>query len=138
MRNPKGDDSRPAILVAEDDPDQCVLLTETLTDAGFHVMPVLSGDAAIKRLIAQRFDLIILDSLLPDIGGVDVLRALRQRASTGQTPAIVISSFAADDDAERFRNLGANACISKPYDLKEIVALVYALLTQRPKVEEHA
>lgn len=131
---PISDDCRPAVLVAEDDPDQSDILCEFLTEAGFHVEPAHSGDAAIKMLSHCVYDLIIMDNHMPGRSGASVLRALRQHTSPTQLPVIVVTSFAADDDVERFRSLGANECMSKPYRMHELVTLALELIRGKMEV----
>ncbi len=119
----------PTILIAEDDPDQSEMLCDYLKDEGYHVDTAFSGDSALLKLLAHRFNLMVLDFPLQGLPETEVLRILRDRVSHEQLPIIVIAAFATDMEVNRYQILGANACISKPYDKEELVGVVRALLT---------
>ncbi|HWW92158.1 MAG TPA: response regulator [Vicinamibacteria bacterium] len=84
----------PRILVIEDDPRDQQWLVQTLSRAGYAVECASTGAAAIARSREQAFDAITLDLLLPDIGGQDVLRAIRAEGPNRRTPVIVATVVA--------------------------------------------
>ena len=114
-------------LIAEDDPDQSDMLRDTLQDEGFVVETAFSGDVAYQKLLDHKYDLVILDIRMPGLNGGTVLKALRLKKDKTQLPVIVVSAFATESDMQRYRADGANACLSKPYELVELLSLIIRL-----------
>jgi CheY-like chemotaxis protein len=79
----------PVVLVVEDDARDQRWTADTLARAGYRVESVATGAAAIARAQAARYDVIVLDLLLPDLGGEEVLRAIRAEGPNRETPVIV-------------------------------------------------
>lgn len=119
--------TRPTILLAEDDPDQSDMLRDVLEDEGYHVETAFSGDVAYQKLLDKKYDLIMLDIRMPGLNGGTVLKAFRQRNANPHVPVVVVTAFATEPDMLRYRGDGADACISKPYDMNELVNLVERL-----------
>ncbi|HYG75030.1 MAG TPA: response regulator [Planctomycetota bacterium] len=125
-------DTRPAILLAEDDPDQSDMLREALEDEGYRVEAAFSGDVADRKLVDRRFDLVILDIRMPGLHGEAVMKAFRSRKNGKATPVIIVSAFASAADMERYQATGATASFAKPYSLDELLACI-ARLTERER-----
>lgn len=124
-------DADPIILLAEDDPDQSDMLKDTLQDEGYVVETAFSGDVAYQKLLDYTYALIILDIRMPGLNGGTVLKALRLKKSKSEAPVIIVSAFATEADMERYRVDGANASLSKPYDIEELLALVASFIPSR-------
>lgn len=114
------------ILIAEDDPVLADGLTRSLRQADYAVDCVASGDQADHVLLAQVYDLVILDLGLPKLDGFEVLRRLRHRGST--VPVLVLTARDALDDRVKGLDLGADDYLTKPFDLPELEARVRALI----------
>jgi two-component system OmpR family response regulator len=113
------------ILIAEDDPVLADGLSRSLRASGYAVDVVEGGDAADAALVAQSFDLVILDLGLPRLSGLEVLRRLRGRGVG--VPVLILT---ADDGVEqrvRGLDLGADDYMAKPFALTELEARVRAL-----------
>ncbi|MBU4336759.1 MAG: response regulator transcription factor [Actinobacteria bacterium] len=114
------------VLVVDDDPGIRELLTSALTFAGYQVQAVGTAVAALDALRDARPDLVVLDVVLPDADGLDVLRMVR--ATGDRTPVLFLSSR--DEVADRVAGLaaGGDDYVTKPFDLAEIAARLAALL----------
>ena len=115
----------PRILIADDDPAILKLLKLILADAGFRTIPAATGEEAIQAAIDGRPDLVILDLVLPDITGLEVLNRLRERAPV---PVIMLTGKSRDTDKILGLEMGADDYLAKPFNPDELVARVRAVL----------
>ncbi len=115
------------ILVAEDNPILAKVLCDHLTAQGHDVVPAYEGRFALSFCQHQDFDVIVIDLLMPDIYGIDVLEALHARDCMPQ--AIVISGFPEllDEVSPRLAAIGVNDLIRKPFLFKEVEAVLARL-----------
>ncbi len=118
----------PLILLAEDEPNIAFSLSFILERAGFLVETSTDGDQVEKKAHAIRPDLLILDIMLPNKSGFDVLRGIRSNKTTQNLPVLMLSARGQSADMERARNLGANDYLTKPYSNAELVERVKTLL----------
>jgi DNA-binding response OmpR family regulator len=117
------------ILVVEDDPSIRMGLEDTLTAKGYEVEVVGRGGDGAERAIAGRFDLVVLDVMLPDIDGFEVCRRIRQsRGPARRVPVIMLSARGAELDRVRGLELGADDYVTKPFSLMELLARVASVL----------
>jgi DNA-binding response OmpR family regulator len=114
-------------LVVEDDPDIVELVTLYLSRDGWAVDAVGDGRAALQRLRAGRYELVVLDLQLPGLDGLSVCTEIRRDAATRAMPVVVIT--ARGDEADRIVGLeiGADDYLVKPFSPRELVARVRAL-----------
>ena len=116
---------RRLILVVEDDRDISQILTSYLEQAGFRTVTALDGDTALAHAAQLKPDLVLLDLRLPRRDGFSVLSALRV---AGGVPVIVISALSDDLDKLSALRIGADDYVTKPFNPKEVVARVEAVL----------
>ncbi len=119
--------SAPQILVVEDDSALAELVRDYLEAEGFAVQLQSDGRQALEAALTGRHDLILLDLMLPGLGGFDVLRAYRAR---WPYPVLVVSARRDDVDKIRGLGLGADDYIAKPFSPAELVARVKAHLSR--------
>jgi DNA-binding response OmpR family regulator len=110
----------------EDDDAIAEVVTLHLREAGFQVRRERDGDATIRVVTTDRFDLVLLDLMLPGADGLDVCRQLRTRPD--HTPLIILSARATETHRVLGLELGADDYLPKPFSMLELVARVRALL----------
>ncbi len=120
------------ILLVEDDPFIAEIYTKKLENSGFEALNVTSGRAVLKELKEQNFDLILLDLVLPEMSGTEVLRGIRQNKEYDQNLKVVVfSNLSSPEDREQVLKLGANGFISKTeFSPSEVVTEIERLLRQ--------
>jgi two-component system response regulator CpxR len=119
-----------SILLVDDDRELDVMLTEYLSAEPFSVTTAADGTVALELLTAESFDLVILDVMLPSLSGFDVLRRLRQ---TLTIPVIMLTARGEDIDRILGLELGADDYLPKPFNPKELVARIHAVLRRTAK-----
>jgi DNA-binding response OmpR family regulator len=123
------------VLIVEDEQDIAGLIKHTLERGGDTRADVVgSGDAALKAVLEQPPDLIILDLNLPVIGGLEVCRILRARPATARVPIIMLTARTGESDRVNGLDVGADDYVTKPFSLRELAARVRAVLRRgRPE-----
>jgi DNA-binding response OmpR family regulator len=117
------------ILVIEDDPSIRMGLEDTLTAKGYEVEVVGRGGDGADKALGGRFDLVVLDVMLPDIDGFEVLRRIRgAKGAARKLPVIMLSARGAELDRVRGLELGADDYVTKPFSLMELLARVASVL----------
>ncbi len=124
----------PRILVVDDDREIARLLRSYLEQAGYSVLVAHRGEEALHALRRERPDLLLLDLMLPDLDGWDLTRHIRADEDLAALPIIMITARVEDTDKILGLELGADDYITKPFNPREVVARVRAMLrrTQRP------
>lgn len=116
------------VLVVDDEPGVRRVVRSYLEDGGFHVDEAASGSAALEAIRREPPDLVVLDVMLPDVDGIEVLREARRWSDVG-----VILLTARRDEIDRVVGLevGADDYVTKPFSGRELVARVRAVLRRR-------
>ncbi|MGA2187311.1 MAG: response regulator transcription factor [Steroidobacteraceae bacterium] len=131
MPNPNAPSSEMAatrearVLLVDDDRELCQMLTEYLEAEHFEVTSVHDGSDALAALKVDEFQLLILDVMLPTLGGFDVLRKL---GASYETPILMLTARGDDIDRIVGLELGADDYLSKPFNPRELVARMRAIL----------
>lgn len=113
------------ILLVDDEQSIQTLLSYPLRKDGYHVTSALDGNEALRRFEEGRFDLVILDLMLPQMGGVEVCRHLRSRS---QVPIIMLTAKGSETDKVAGLEVGADDYITKPFSMREFRSRVKAAL----------
>lgn len=122
------------ILVVDDDKEIVRLVRSYLEKAGFEVYVAYDGETALHTLRREKPDLLVLDLMLPDRDGWDITRLIREDDSLAATPIIMLTARVEDSDKIVGLEIGADDYITKPFNPREVVARVRALL-RRSKLE---
>jgi DNA-binding response OmpR family regulator len=113
------------VLLVDDDRELCQMLTEYLSAEHFDVKSVHDGGEALAELQQDGFEIVILDVMLPSVGGFDVLRKL---GASYETPILMLTARGDDVDRIVGLELGADDYLSKPFNPRELVARIRAIL----------
>jgi two-component system phosphate regulon response regulator OmpR len=118
------------ILLVEDDPRLAEMLSEYLGEAGFRVTVAPLGATALERLAGAEYDAVVLDLMLPDMDGLDLCRQLRTRADT---PVLMLTARGEPIDRIVGLELGADDYLPKPFQPRELLARLRAILRRRAR-----
>jgi DNA-binding response OmpR family regulator len=117
---------RQRVLIVEDEPDMLMLLRMNLEAAGFEASLAADGATAMRRIAAERPDVVLLDLMLPVLDGWAVLADLHSREQA--PPVIVCSAKGSQRDLARAQELGAVEFITKPFDMEDVLDTVREVL----------
>jgi len=123
------------VLIAEDEAHLGTILEQFMTARGFYVRIVRDGRSALEQLQQEAFDVALLDVVMPELDGLEVLRLVRERPLPPEI--IVITGNGTIETAMAALKLGAYDCLSKPYRMAEIDALVRRAWEKRMLVRSH-
>nr|WP_274528344.1 ATP-binding protein [Paenibacillus piscarius] len=130
----RGDQSR-SILAVEDDPASLAALISILQHDGYSVTAVTDGVAALEALEQQgRYDLMILDVMMPRMSGYEVLRRLRDRYGMLDMPVLMLTAKARPEDLQAGFAAGANDYLAKPFEALELKSRVNTLVQLKESV----
>jgi two-component system response regulator CpxR len=113
------------VLVVDDDAELCNLVMRFLTREGFEISWAPNGTRGIERALAEDYSLIMLDVMMPDRDGFDVLRRIRQLS---RIPVLMLTARGDTHDRIRGLEMGADDYLPKPFDPAELLARIRAIL----------
>lgn len=124
--------ARPRVLIVDDEESMRLFLAHILS-TGIQAEVTLAGtcEQALKLAGAQVYDVVLLDLLMPGVGGFQVLSDLRRGSPNARTPVIVVSVLSDQATKDRCMKGGANAYVVKPVERNSLVAAVKAQLAPR-------
>jgi two-component system, OmpR family, alkaline phosphatase synthesis response regulator PhoP len=118
------------ILLVEDEPGLVLTLRDRLSREGYAVETATDGESGLSRAAGEAFDLVLLDVMLPRMGGFDVLKDLRKRNI--ETPVIMLTARGQVVDKVVGLKLGADDYVTKPFEMVELLARIEAKLRRAP------
>src|SRR5581483_10796051 len=113
------------VLIIDDDIELCELLAARMNGEGFEIEAVHEGNRGLERALSREHSLVVLDLMLPGMGGLDVLRRVRE-----QSPIPVLILPARGEDIDRILRLeiGADDYLPRPFNPRELIARIRAIL----------
>ena len=108
------------ILLIEDDPDIRLLIEASLEIQGLSVVSCENGKQGIDEARQGDFQLVLLDLMMPDMSGFDVLKVLKSDPHTAELPVLLLSASTSDEEKAQAAKLGATKFIEKPFDPTEL------------------
>jgi two-component system alkaline phosphatase synthesis response regulator PhoP len=126
------------ILIIEDEKDILELLQVYLKREGYDVHIAKDGKAGLRKASRERYDLILLDLMLPQVDGLEICRNLRSHPQTSQVPIIMITAKTEESDRIVGLEMGADDYITKPFSPREVLARIKAIFRrlEKPKARE--
>lgn len=116
--------TKPTVLIAEDDRDLSELLWLNLRLAGFNVVTAADGDTALRLALEHVPEVVVLDVMMPERDGLEVLRDLRSDPRTSDIPVVVMTAATAEEQIWAAWQAGADHYLTKPVRLAGLVELV--------------
>jgi len=120
---------KPTLLVVDDDQSLCAMLAEYLTLEGFIAVTAATGPEGLDQLGRSPVDLVILDVMLPELSGFEVLRRIR---ALSRVPVIMLTARGEEVDRVVGLEMGADDYLAKPFSPRELVARIRAVLRRTP------
>ena len=117
------------VLLVDDSATNNLLLQVVFDQNGFNVETASSGKDAIKILAKKHIDVVLLDLMMPQMSGFEVLTAIKGNPETAKIPVLIVSADSERDDADKALAMGAEYFFEKPLQLNEIVEKVKSILT---------
>jgi len=117
-------DAQKTVMIIEDEADAAEMFAEMMRVNGFRVLKMYSSTPAIPMITMEKPDVVILDIMMPDISGLEVLRYMRREPDLSRIPVIVVSAKSMPGDIKNGLDAGASLYLTKPVgflDLKEAV-----------------
>lgn len=123
------------ILLVDDDVQLCKLLVERLANEGFSMDTVHDGSRGLERALSMDYALVVLDLMLPGVSGLDVLRRLRK---VSPVPVLILTARGEDSDRILGLEMGADDYVPKPFNPRELIARIRAILRRTSRTEASA
>ncbi|HEX9021620.1 MAG TPA: response regulator [Nitrospirota bacterium] len=123
------------ILIVDDEPDIVDLVSYNLKKDGFRVTAATDGEEALDKIRKGKFDLVVLDLMLPGMQGVELCRIIRNDPKTAATPIIMLTAKGEEVDRVVGLESGADDYMTKPFSARELVARIKAVLRRTGEKE---
>lgn len=121
------------IVVVEDESDILELLTYNLAREGYEVTGVSNGEQALQVIPRKKPRLILLDLMLPGVGGLEICRLLKAKPETARIPIIMVTAKGEEADVVVGLEMGADDYVAKPFSMKVLVARIHTVLRRHEK-----
>ncbi len=124
----------PTVLVIEDDPRSIRLMELVLSSHGYQAVIARNGEEGLAAARRRRFDVILLDLMLPEVDGFEVLRQLQADPELDDVPVVITSARARPSTREEAVGLGADLYLTKPYRKAELLDAIASLVNEETQV----
>ena len=112
------------ILVVDDMKAELDLLSQYLTQAGYSVVTATNGEEALEKVTEAKFDLIVTDWMMPEMGGLDLCRHLKKKTETANIPVVAFTAKNRDVDKMWAKKQGVKAYVVKPCTKEDLISAV--------------
>ncbi len=119
------------VIIVEDEPDAAEMFAEMMRVSGYRVVKIYSSTPAIGIITAEEPDIVILDVMMPDVSGLEVLRYIRREPNLKNIPVILVSAKSMPSDIKVGMDAGASHYLTKPVSFLELKKTVDKFVTAR-------
>ena len=116
--------TKKSVIIVEDEPDTAEMFAEMVRLSGFEVRKAAGSSAAIYMIAQELPDAVVLDWMLPDVSGLEVLRYLRREPSMAHIPVIIVSARGLPSDIKNGLEAGASVYLTKPVAYNELLGAI--------------
>lgn len=113
-------DQRLKIIIIEDEPDTAEMYAEMMRISGYEVVKYYGGLSAVANLAGENPDAVVLDLMMPDLSGLEVLDYIKQQSDLSDIPVIIVSAKTMPEDVEVGLKAGAAAYLTKPVSFADM------------------
>lgn len=128
--NPDVDQSQINVLIVDDIPLNVLLIQKMLGRFKFNIMTANDGQAALDMVEEKPVDLMLLDLMMPGVGGYEVIEQIRGSEKHSQLPIVILSALNSSEEVKKGLDLGANAFITKPIIMERLLSCVASMVNQ--------
>jgi len=128
--------SKPHVLIVEDEPDIADLIRFHCDREGMDAEVIGAGKPAVESIRKTPPDVVILDLMLPDVGGIEICRRLKQWPETREIPVVMVTAKGEESDVVTGLEIGADDYVVKPFSPRVLMARVRAVLRRRAELQE--
>ena len=118
------------IVIIEDEPDTAEMYAEMMRISGYEVVKHFGGLSAVAQLVDQKPDGVVLDLMMPDLSGMEVLHYIKAQPSLAELPVIIVSAKTMPDDVEAGLKAGATAYLTKPVSFSDLRFVIDEAVSQ--------
>jgi DNA-binding response OmpR family regulator len=118
------------IVIIEDEPDTAEMYAEMMRISGYEVVKFFGGGSAVAQIADQKPSAIVLDIMMPDISGWDVLRYLKEESTLANVPVIIVSAKTLPSDISQGLQAGATIYLTKPVTFKDLKTAIDDAISQ--------
>jgi CheY-like chemotaxis protein len=116
------------VMIVEDEPDTAEMYAEMMRLSGYQVRKTYGGAAAIAAILQEKPKVVLLDIMMPDVSGLEVLRFMKRDPALEHIPVVVVSAKTMPDDIRSGLRAGASAYLTKPVGLHELADAIRAAI----------
>lgn len=120
------------VLIIEDETDAAELFAEMMRVSGFRVIKTASSAPAIRMMAAEKPDIVLLDIMMPEVSGLDILRQMREDSALAGIPVVIVSAQSMPADIRNGLEAGASTYLTKPVGFLELKEAVEGALGNQP------
>ena len=124
---------RNKILLVEDTADLSLIISETLSECGYDLVAAYDGKDVLAKYIMEKPDIVVADVMMPKLDGFDMARKIR--SISPNVPLLFLTAKSGIDDVEKGFEIGANDYLRKPFELRELVVRIKALLRKGSNID---
>lgn len=129
--NPNIDPSTVKILVVDDIPLNVMLIEKMMAMQGVKALKANSGKVALEMIEQDCPDVVLLDIIMPEMNGYEVVEKIREKYTQEQLPIVMLSALNANDDVAKAKKLGANDFLTKPVVAERLFNTLFTILNER-------